>query len=109
LILIKASLVNSGLVFVALVKRICFPMTHTPHDLHTEFPDDGAVLHALKMNNAHFQSRADSYHDINREIHRIEAGVDAASDARIEELKKTRLVLLDDISSKIAAAKGTVT
>ena len=84
-------------------------MTHTPHELHSEFPDDGAVLHALKMNDAHFQRLADNYHDINREIHRIEAGVDAASDTRAEELKKARLALLDEISGMIAAAKETVT
>lgn len=84
-------------------------MTHTPHELHAEFPDDGAVLHALKMNDGHFQRRAASYHDINREIHRIEAGVEAASDQRTEELKKARLVLLDEISGMINAAKVAMT
>jgi uncharacterized protein len=83
-------------------------MTHTPHDLHTEFPDDGSILHNLKLNNAHFRARADRYHDLNREIHRIEAEVDAASDARVEDLKKTRLTLLDEISDMIAATKSTI-
>jgi uncharacterized protein len=80
-------------------------MTHTPHDLHAEFPEDGAIMHTLKMNDAHFQRRADEYHDINREIHRIEAEVDAASDTRTEELKKARLALLDEISAMIATAR----
>lgn len=80
-------------------------MTHTPHDLHAEFPDDEAILHALKLTNAHFRSRADAYHDVNREVHRIEAEVDAASDARSEDLKKSRLALLDEISAMIAAAR----
>jgi uncharacterized protein len=82
-------------------------MAHVPHDLHAEFPDDGAVLHALKMNDAHFRARADQYHDLNREIHRIEIGAEAASDLRAEELKKSRLVLLDELSGMIAAARDT--
>lgn len=81
-------------------------MTHPPHDLHTEFPDDGAILHTLKMNDAHFRRRADSYHDINRELHRIEIGVEPASDARTEELKKMRLHILDEISDMIAESKS---
>jgi uncharacterized protein len=81
-------------------------MTHTPHDLHAEFPDDGLVLHALKLNDTHFKLRSDNYHEINREIHRIEAGVEAASDVRVEALKKSRLTLLDEISGMIATARG---
>ena len=83
-------------------------MTHTPHDLHAEFPDDGAALHALKMNDAHFRRRADHYHDINREIHRIEAEVEPASEARVEDLKKRRLALLDEIAAMITATKGAL-
>jgi uncharacterized protein len=85
-----------------------FSMTHTPHDFHAEFPDDGLILHSLKLNDAHFRHIADQYHGINREIHRIEAEVDAASDARVEDLKKTRLTLLDEISDMIAATKSTI-
>ena len=84
-------------------------MSNTPHDLHAEFPDDGLILHALKMKDAHFNVRADHYHDLNRQIHRIEAGLDAASDIRAEDLKKSRLALLDEISGMIAAAKAVVT
>lgn len=84
-------------------------MTHTPHELHAEFPDDGDVLHNLKMNDAHYRGRAERYHDINQQIHRIEAGIDAASDSFVESLKKSRLVLLDEISAIIAHAKTVTT
>jgi uncharacterized protein len=84
-------------------------MTHTPHDLHAEFPQDDLILHGLKQNNAHFRLCADRYHDINREIHRIESGIDAASDARVEDLKKNRLALLDEVSEMIAVTKGVKT
>jgi hypothetical protein len=48
--------------------------------------------------NAHFARLADEYHEVNREIHRIGADVEAASDARAEELKKRRLALKDEIA-----------
>lgn len=82
-------------------------MSHTPHELRDEFPEALEILHELKTGNAHFASLADRYHDLNREIHRIESEVEAASDERSESLKKQRLALLDEISaivSKAAAA-----
>ncbi|MCB2089699.1 MAG: DUF465 domain-containing protein [Sphingomonadaceae bacterium] len=81
-------------------------MSHTPHELADEFPQDHAILHDLKMNNAHFVTLAERYHDVNREIHRIESEVEAASDDRAEELKKQRLALVDEISQMISAEKA---
>ncbi|MBE5074061.1 DUF465 domain-containing protein [Erythrobacteraceae bacterium E2-1 Yellow Sea] len=75
---------------------------HTPHELHDEFPDDGDLLHRLKMEDAHFQKLAEKYHEVNREIHRIESEVEAASDERAEDLKKQRLALVDEISGILA-------
>jgi len=79
-------------------------MTHVPHELHEEFPEAADALHRLKMENAHFARLADEYHEVNREIHRIEADVEAASDARTEDLKKKRLVLKDEIAGLIKAS-----
>lgn len=81
-------------------------MTHVSHELHDEFPADAEILHKLKVSDAHFAKLAEHYHDLNREIHRIEAGIEAASDVRAEELKKERLSLLDEVSAMIAAAKA---
>jgi uncharacterized protein len=79
-------------------------MTHVPHELHEEFPEAAEAVHRLKAENAHFARLADDYHAVNREIHRIEADVEAASDARAEELKKRRLALKDQISQILAAS-----
>lgn len=79
-------------------------MSHTPHELRDEFPDAVDVLHQLKTGNAHFATLADRYHEVNREIHRIESEVEAASDDRSEALKKQRLALLDEISELVAKA-----
>lgn len=78
-------------------------MSHTPHELADEFPDAVDRLHQLKVENAHFGKLSARYHELNREIHRIEAGVEAASDFRVEGLKKQRLGLLDDIGDMLAA------
>ena len=80
-------------------------MSHTPNDLRDEFPEAVDVLHQLKIHDAHFAKLADTYHDLNREIHRIESGIDAASDARAENLKKDRLSILDEVSALIASAR----
>ena len=81
-------------------------MSHTPNDLREEFPEAVDVLHQLKVHNAHFATLAERYHDLNREIHRVESDLEPGSDARVEALKKQRLALLDDISAIVAKAKA---
>lgn len=81
-------------------------MSHVLHDLHAEFPDHSDILHELKVSDRHFRTLADRYHDINKEIHRIESEVEAASDERSEDLKKQRLHILDEIAAMIAKAKA---
>ncbi len=73
-------------------------MSHVPHELAEEFPDKTRQLHDLKVSNAHFARLADDYHEVNREIHRIEAGVEPASDDRTTDLRKKRMLLKDEIS-----------
>ena len=73
-------------------------MSHTPPDLHAEFPDAADALHALKIGNEHFGKLAAQYHDVNREIHRIDSGIEPASDERTEALKKERLSILDQVA-----------
>lgn len=80
-------------------------MSNTPHELAAEFPNDHAVLHALKLENPHFVTLSDRYHEVNGEIHRIEAGVESTSDDYAETLKKKRLSLIDEISGLVAAAR----
>lgn len=81
-------------------------MSHTPHELAAEFPQDAAIIHKLKLADTHFARLADSYHELNREIHRIESEVEAASDERTETLKKKRLALADEIGAILAKARA---
>lgn len=79
-------------------------MSHVPHELHEEFPDATEALHRLKSSDHRFARQAERYHEINREIHRIESGVAPASDETLENLKKQRLQLKDEIAAMIARA-----
>lgn len=72
-------------------------MSHTPHELVEEFPEAVERIHALKLGNAHFARLADEYHELNREIHRIETDVMPASDAYQAELRRKRMHLKDEI------------
>ena len=74
---------------------------HTPNELHDAFPEATEALHHLKLTNAHFARLAEQHHEVNREIHRIESEIEAASDERIEALKKERLHLLDEIAAML--------
>ena len=80
-------------------------MSHVPHDLHDEFPEDAALLHELKVSSTHFQKLSESYHEVNRAIHRAETDVEPIADLALEDLKKQRLVLLDDVARLLAEAR----
>jgi uncharacterized protein YdcH (DUF465 family) len=75
------------------------------HDLHAEFPEDEIALHGLKLDNAHFRGLASLHYNLAQQIFRIDGGLDAASDFRLEDLKKQRLGLLDEIAAMIAERK----
>lgn len=77
-------------------------MSHTPHELAEEFPEQTDKLHTLKMGNAHFAKLSEEYHRINREIHRIETGIAPATDEHSTDLRKRRMMLKDEISGMLA-------
>lgn len=74
-------------------------MSNTPHALTEEFPDKAQLIHDLRASNAHFAKLSDAYHELNRDIHRGETDVEPMDDMHLEELKKKRLALLDEITS----------
>ena len=77
-------------------------MSHVPHELAEEFPNEVEKIHDLKMADAHFAKLFDEYHLVNREIHRIETQVEAASDERTTDLRKKRLHLKDEIAAMLS-------
>jgi uncharacterized protein YdcH (DUF465 family) len=81
-------------------------MSEHGHDLHTLFPAQTAILHSLKLESEQYRVLASRYHELAQEIERIESAIDPASDERLEELKKQRLSLLDEIADLIAERQG---
>jgi len=67
------------------------------HHLHNEFPEFNEQIHHLKMNDRHFTKLFDEYHDVDRNVRRIEDLAEAASDERLETLKLKRLHLKDEL------------
>lgn len=72
--------------------------------LVNEFPEFKETIHTLKMNDAHFAKQFDAYNTLDREILRVEEGVENAGDADLENLKKQRLVLKDELYAMLKAA-----
>ena len=77
-------------------------MSHVPHELAEEFPNEVEKIHNLKTTDAHFAKLFDEYHVVNREIHRIETQMEAASDERTTDLRKKRLHLKDEIAAMLS-------
>ena len=67
------------------------------HDLHSEFPEFNDAIHELKVSNAHFTKLFNDYHDVDHEVRRIETGVENTSDEYLEDKKKIRLNLKDQL------------
>ena len=78
-------------------------MSHTPHELHEEFPEHAEKLTALKTSNAHFAKLADEYHEINRQVHRAETNVEPMDGLAEGELRKKRSALKDEIYGMLTA------
>jgi len=74
------------------------------HDLIHELPEHKDRIHELKMNNKHFEKLFIKYHDLDHQVRRIEEGVETPSDDFIEELKKERLFLKDELFGMIKTA-----
>ena len=79
-------------------------MSHTPHELAEEFPDQIDRIHDLKTSNAHFVKLFDQYHEINRAIHRAETDIEPTDDFHLEDMKKQRLALKDEIAGMLNQA-----
>ncbi|MCR9123321.1 MAG: YdcH family protein [Phyllobacteriaceae bacterium] len=72
-------------------------MAHTPHELAEEFPEHVEKMSEMKVSNAHFARLFDDYHEINRAIHRAETDIEPTDDFNMEDMRKKRMRLKDEI------------
>jgi uncharacterized protein len=73
------------------------------HNLIDEFPEHKDKIHDLKMNDHHFRKLFDEYDEVDAEIHRIESGAEATIDDVLNDLRKKRVHLKDELSAILAS------
>ena len=72
-------------------------MSHVPHELSEEFPEEKEKIRSLNESDGHFSKLAEEYHEVNREIHRIETGITPSDEGYEKQLRRQRLALKDQI------------
>ncbi|SMX33152.1 YdcH family protein [Octadecabacter ascidiaceicola] len=77
-------------------------MSHTAHELADEFPEHAEKISQLKQSDAHFAKLSDAYHEVNRAIHRAETDVEPTDDLHMQDMRKERMSLKDQIWSMLA-------
>ena len=82
-------------------------MANTPHELAEEFPEMTDRIRELRTSDGHFARLVDEYHDVNRQIHRIETRVEPTSEDVEEELKRQRVRLKDEIAQMLQGEAKT--
>ncbi|QFT96528.1 hypothetical protein FIU85_04375 [Roseovarius sp. THAF8] len=78
-------------------------MSHTPHELHDDFPDMADRISALKSSDAHFARLMEEYHTVNRQIHAAETNVTPVSPAAETDMRKERARLKDELYAVLTA------
>ena len=71
------------------------------HDLVSELPEHRERILELKATDEQFGKLYDEYHELDNEIWSMEEGIETPSDEVLEELKKKRLYLKDQLFSII--------
>ena len=74
------------------------------HPLLTEFPEHHDAIHLLKTENAHFRKLMDEYEAVDKEVFRMEEGIETPSDDIVNEEKKKRLNIKDQIAEMLRDA-----
>jgi uncharacterized protein YdcH (DUF465 family) len=72
-------------------------MSHTPHELIDDFPNDRERISELKRTSPHFAKLADRYHEVNRTIHRMEERIEPVADTTEFALRRERMMLKDQL------------
>ena len=71
------------------------------HDLIHELPEHKERILQLKVSDKHFAKLYDEYNELDQQILRMEEGYETPSDDVIEEIKKKRLFLKDQLVEMI--------
>ena len=80
-------------------------MSNTPHELAQEFPQFTTLMHHLRQVDGHFARLCESYHAVNGEIHRAETDIAPVGDFRMQDMRKERMRLKDEIYGMLVHAE----
>lgn len=80
-------------------------MAEAHHDIHHEFPEHRDLIIRLKTSDAHFHKLSEEYADLTHKIETLERNGSPESDAFMEEQKKKRLGLKDQLFHILSANK----
>ncbi len=69
------------------------------HDLLHEFPEHKEKIHNLKVSDNHFRKLFDEYHELDHDVHRLETGAEITKDEVLNDLRKKRVHLKDQLYS----------
>lgn len=83
-------------------------MSLEKHNLAHELPESKETIHTLKTTDQHFAKLFETYHETDDEVRRIEQGVETTSDEYLEEQKKKRLSLKDQLYAMIRDYEASV-
>ena len=78
-------------------------MSNVPHELAEEFPEHAEKIHEMKVGNAHFAKLFDEYHEVNRAIHRGETNIEPTDDFHMEDMRKQRMRLKDELFGMLSS------
>jgi uncharacterized protein YdcH (DUF465 family) len=73
-------------------------------ELAQEYPQYKDAIHDLKASNAHFAKLFEEYHRVTRELSRVAQEIETPSDEVVEQMKKKRLTLKDELFAMIKKA-----
>jgi hypothetical protein len=76
------------------------------HPLVKDFPEKLEQLHKLRLEDPTFARKADQYEALDKQICRVEDGVETLDDATLNALKMDRVALKDDIARDLKRASG---
>jgi uncharacterized protein YdcH (DUF465 family) len=74
------------------------------HTILKDFPEMSERIHKMKKNDGHFAGLSDKYDELEHSIHLMESGRETFTDEHLEELKKKRLKLKDELFSILQKA-----
>jgi len=75
-----------------------------PHELPEAFPDQIKTIAQLQVDDPQFAELTDRYHALNAAIVRAETNEEPTSDFHLEDMKKRRLMMLDEIAGIVNRA-----